>query len=182
MKKICTKCKQEKPLTEFRKRLNTKGVNVGTSYCKPCAKISGEEWAKKNPEKVKLSIKKAKAKKSEYYKKQNKDWAIANRERVRRREKQRYYDNIDRYRAQARKDSRKRYYGGKDGLYHVYLLPEEHYCGQTDNPRWRKYQHASNGKITDGFEIVMSFKTRKDAVKLEGCFHDLGWLGKNANY
>ncbi len=44
--KKCTSCKQEKPLTEFYDRLNTRGENVLTSRCKSCIKERTKSWRK----------------------------------------------------------------------------------------------------------------------------------------
>jgi len=146
MKKICTKCKQEKPLTEFGKRLNVKGTNIGTSYCKVCNSKNATKWSYNNLER---------------FKKHQEKWKSKPTTRVKRNEYQ-----------------HKRMQLYKDGKFYVYLLPEEYYCGQTDNPYFRKQYHKHAAKRhVDDFEVVMSFDTREDALKLEACFHKLGWLG-----
>lgn len=54
--KICTKCKEEKLITEFYVQ---KGGRFGVrSQCKPCNSKNAMEWQLKHPEKVKESIKK----------------------------------------------------------------------------------------------------------------------------
>ncbi len=76
----------------------------------------------------------------------------------------------------------KNYYKNKkDGMYYVYVLPEEHYCGQTDCLYFRKANHKSDGRYVEDMETVMRFKTRKDAKQLEKAFHKLGWYGEYAN-
>jgi len=48
--KYCTRCKIEKPLTEFNKQA---GLKDGLTYkCKPCASACAKEWANKNREYV----------------------------------------------------------------------------------------------------------------------------------
>ena len=66
----------------------------------------------------------------------------------------------------------------KDGLYYVYLLWEEFYCGQTDCPNTRVYGHNQDGRYSKDQDIVMSFRTRKEAKLMEAHFHALGWYGK----
>lgn len=65
----------------------------------------------------------------------------------------------------------------------VYLLPEEHYAGYTKNPIRRIREHGNKplNRITDGAEIVMNFKTEKEATDYEAIFHSLGWYGKHEN-
>jgi len=67
----------------------------------------------------------------------------------------------------------------KDGKYRVYLLPEEHYCGQTEMVEYRIGQHTYSNKITEGMEIFGSYNTRKEAKLVEAQFHALGWYGRN---
>jgi len=53
MFKICSKCKQEKSITEFCKNKNSKDkLNL---WCKSCAKASTSKWISDNPEKSKAS-------------------------------------------------------------------------------------------------------------------------------
>tara|TARA_R110000803_G_C11773327_1_gene295579 strand:+ start:66 stop:533 length:468 start_codon:yes stop_codon:yes gene_type:complete len=74
----------------------------------------------------------------------------------------------------------KNYYRAKkDGMYYVYLLIEEHYCGQTDSLYYRKASHKSEGRYVEDMEAVISFKTRREAKQLEKAFHKLGWYGEN---
>ena len=130
MKKVCTKCKEEKDTSLFGKDSSRKD-NL-KFWCKACCRTAGKKW---------------------------------------------HYNNHTYVKKYERIRANKAYHQMKDGLYHVYILPEEHYCGQTDNPNWRKNQHTSNGKITNGFEVIMSFKTRQQALDLESSFHKMGWLG-----
>lgn len=48
--KKCTKCKVDKPLTEFSKHKHTKdGLNC---HCKVCIKIAAKQWSKNNKDKA----------------------------------------------------------------------------------------------------------------------------------
>lgn len=44
--KVCTKCKIEKPLSDFYERFDFNGENVGTSRCKACVKERTKSWRK----------------------------------------------------------------------------------------------------------------------------------------
>ena len=76
------------------------------------------------------------------------------------------------------KAAKLRYENKKAGKYYVYLLPEEHYCGQTKNLTWRKSHHKCNNRHIQDIDVVMSFDTRKEAKLMEAHFHALGWYGK----
>ena len=143
MKKVCSKCKEEKPLELFYKRLLKDGTDVRSSRCKECNAANNRALYKANPIPIRERCQKY------------------NRRRFK------YFNSM----------SLQRYQNAKDGKYHVYLIPEEHYCGQTENPEYRFNSHRHLGKILSGSEIVMSFDNRRDALRLERCFHKLGWLG-----
>lgn len=158
--KQCTKCKEVKPLSKFNKRLNTTGINVGTSYCNLCIRIRAKKWVVENPERRQATRKANYEKNKEHIKKVNKQFQL---------------DNSELY-----KKTRRLYWAKRnDGLIHVYFLPEEHYCGVTNNMFRREKEHRSTYKrITVGMETVMSFKNRKEAELMEAHFHALGWYGK----
>jgi hypothetical protein len=79
-----------------------------------------------------------------------------------------------------RKLNAKRFRASKeDGRYHVYLLPEDHYCGQTKNIYFRMLHHKHVGNHTLDVDVVMSFDTEKQARCYEAMFHDLGWYGRD---
>lgn len=88
--------------------------------------------------------------KSEYYKK--------NRDRLRKRDNERY---------------RLR----KDAYYSVYYLPEEHYIGSTCYIRKRLNEHARRGKIIDGWVVIAWFEREVDAYWFEILFHQRGYNG-----
>ena len=60
--KRCNRCKQEKPLELYNKRLNVKGINVGTSNCKECVHEVSRAWKKAHPERTKEHHTKSKLK------------------------------------------------------------------------------------------------------------------------
>lgn len=75
--------------------------------------------------------------------------------------------------AQARK---------KDGFHHVYYLPEEHYVGVTCNVINRMAMHrrprrGKRGLITEGYQILSSFKRAVDAHWFEVMLHQRGYVG-----
>jgi len=117
-------------------------------YCKECRKSWGKKYKEENLELVR------------------KQESIANRKAyIKHKSKRTVYN--------------KNYFKNKkDGLYHVYLLWEEFYCGQTESPTIRLYGHKNIGKYTKDYDKVMSFKTRKEAKLMEAHFHALGWYGK----
>tara|TARA_R110000744_G_C18935989_1_gene513741 strand:+ start:124 stop:516 length:393 start_codon:yes stop_codon:yes gene_type:complete len=72
----------------------------------------------------------------------------------------------------------------KDNFYTLYYLPEEHYIGVTCRPEMRMKQHRGEfSRITEGYEVVSTFNTKKEALDVERFMHDyLGYNGKNLNY
>ena len=72
----------------------------------------------------------------------------------------------------------------KDDFYTLYYLPEEHYIGVTCRPRIRLKKHRiESNRITEGHEVVATFETKKEALRVERFMHDcLGYNGKNLNY
>jgi hypothetical protein len=52
--KVCTKCKEEKPVTDFYKRSDVK-VGVA-SICKKCDNTRSKEWKDNNKEKTKMYL------------------------------------------------------------------------------------------------------------------------------
>ena len=77
-----------------------------------------------------------------------------------------YLDHQRRYRASF-----------KDGYYSVYYLPEEHYVGMTNNVKSRMDYHKSNGKITEGLEIIAKFERAVDAHLFETMLHQRDYNG-----
>ena len=79
--KVCFKCKEKKPFTEFWK--DKKMVGGYFSYCIPCGKETGRVWKKANPDKLKASDKAYKTKHKEKHAKKQRGYAKRNPNKVR---------------------------------------------------------------------------------------------------
>lgn len=79
--KVCTKCKEEKELTEFGKDKNRKdGLTI---YCKPCKNAKNTIFRKENSEKVRIGIAKHRKQNSEKIKISNAKYREENRIKIR---------------------------------------------------------------------------------------------------
>lgn len=68
----------------------------------------------------------------------------------------------------------------KDGLHHVYYLPEENWVGTTNYLPTRMINHRVNhGRNTDNFQILASFTDRGKALRFESLLHDSGFNGRH---
>jgi hypothetical protein len=83
MNKKCTKCKVEKPLTEFYKRPD-RGPNAVRSKCKKCSNKSVSSWKNKNPEKTKATAKKCQKRTMPHILRYQAEYRKKNRDRVNR--------------------------------------------------------------------------------------------------
>jgi hypothetical protein len=79
--KKCTKCGEQKPLSEFNKNKSKKD-GLGTE-CKPCAKQNLKKWLSQNPEKQKANKRKWYKNNWEKARKQSKNWRQNNPDRYR---------------------------------------------------------------------------------------------------
>jgi len=61
--------------------------------------------------------------------------------------------------------------------YSVYYMPEEHYVGLSKNVYSRINKHRCLGKITTGYEVLMSFENPIEAHMLETTLHLMGYNG-----
>ena len=78
--KVCTKCGEEKPLTEFyRDRQKSDGLS---SSCKICAQAKKKEYYEANQEKVKASVAAYREANQEKVKAKNAAYREANKEKV----------------------------------------------------------------------------------------------------
>ena len=79
---------------------------------------------------------------------------------------------------------RKGYYESKkDDFYTLYYLPEEHYVGVSNRPKFRMYSHKNNGKHVLDYEVVATFKTKREALDAERYMQEsLGYLGSGIQY
>jgi predicted GIY-YIG superfamily endonuclease len=111
-------------------------------------------------------------KRREYMRAYNK----ANRVRIAATHKAYYEANKDKVDAKS-KEYASQY---KDDFYTLYYLKEEHYIGITNQPKIRMYTHKSNGKYVLDYEVVSTFKTKREALDAESIFHDiLKYRGSN---
>ena len=63
----------------------------------------------------------------------------------------------------------------------LYYLPEHHYIGITNQPRTRIRGHRAKGRITEDFEVVAIFETKREALDAEFYLHNIGYFGKHKN-
>lgn len=69
-----------------------------------------------------------------------------------------------------------------DGIYTVYYLPEEHYCGYTKSYDRRLQKHKSEGKDISKAKVLFASKDWNTAVHHEAMFQSyLGIEGLNTN-
>jgi len=64
--------------------------------------------------------------------------------------------------------------------YLVYYLPEENYCGITNNPPRRMSRHKFVGNDTNNWRVLATAKTREEALITENKYHKE--LGMNGGY
>ena len=96
--KICSKCKQEKPVNQFYRDNNRPdGLNY---WCIDCWKEKGKRYRQNNSEKIKANYQAHKKQKSEY----NKFYRLMNRERLNQKSKEYYRNNKERIREYKRKN------------------------------------------------------------------------------
>ena len=89
-----------------------------------------------------------------------KNWYLANKKEIAARDKARY---------EAK----------KDGLYTIYLLPEENYVGMTSHLHSRLINHKKSGRDISDVEILGKYKTKKMARYVEAMYHDEGYNGRH---
>jgi len=89
--KVCTKCEEEKKLTDFNKMSKVKcGVR---SYCRECQKIESKKYRLENKEKIKDYNTKWNEENQEYYKKYFEEYYIINYEKEKERKLKWFRDN-----------------------------------------------------------------------------------------
>ena len=73
---------------------------------------------------------------------------------------------------------KKYWQGTKDGLYYVYLLPEENYVGITSHVKRRMTAHKDVHKRNiKGMRVLYSTTNRQEGFELESFLHTLGYKG-----
>jgi len=77
------------------------------------------------------------------------------------------------------KQYKKKYYKEcKSHGFFVYLLPKEHYVGQTENIKYRIWDHKSkHNRDTTDYKILHKCTTREEAMRLERSYHEKGYKG-----
>lgn len=149
--KKCTKCKIEKELSEFNKDKSRKdGLQP---RCKSCVKQYNKQYYNQN---------------ADYFKR----YKLENSDSIREHYKQYCLENPDKI--------IQKYHSKKDGLYHVYYLPDHNYVGTTDCITYRIRKHRSGGRNTDNYQILASFEDRAKALRFESLLHDSGFEGKHS--
>ena len=74
------------------------------------------------------------------------------------------------------------YERSKDGMHHVYLLPEENYVGKTQSIQFRMSRHKNHYKRNiNGMRVLASLPTKELALELEALLHDLGYEGRSSS-
>lgn len=117
-------------------------------------------YRKANKEKMALREKLWRKSNKEKVAKYQKEYRIANKESVRKTEKI-YRQSL------------------KDGFYTLYYLPEHHYIGITNQPKKRLINHRATGRLTEGYEVVATFDTKREALDAETYMHSIGYVGGN---
>ena len=99
--RVCRKCGQEKPLSEF---VKDKTCALGYSHtCKQCNAERNRKWRAANPEKVLECKRKQYAANPEKVREYNRKWCAANPEKIREYKRKRYAANPEKVREYNRK-------------------------------------------------------------------------------
>ena len=163
--KTCKTCKVTKDLSEFYKCRNSYH-----SKCKECCKEFQSNYYQNNKEKHKEYKQNNKEKIDE----NNRKWYQSNKEKLAEYGKK-YYENN---REKVLEQTKKYYESFKLDHYIVYYLPEENYCGVTQNPTSRMLRHKSRGNNPTGWRVLATTKTKQEALIIESKYHtELGMHG-----
>ena len=101
----------------------------------------------------------------------------ANREAVKEKRAQYYKDNKEAFQERARSFKS----NAVEDFHTLYYLPEHHYAGVTNQPKLRMLNHRAAGKVTTGWEVVATFKAKREALDAEYELHKIGYYGKHIN-
>ena len=92
-----------------------------------------------------------------------KAWRAKNKEKLKAQNKRSY--------ARMKANGNTRHQRAKLDHYVVYYLPEEHYCGHTNNVSYRIADHKNkHGRDITGWKILYTTKTKKEAIYYEALF------------
>ena len=102
-----------------------------------------------------------------------KAYALANKEAISANKKRYYEANKEKIKAY-----RKEYYESLiNDFYTMYYIPQHHYIGITNQPITRLRNHSTEGRITTDWEVVSTFKTKREALDAEKYMHSIGYCG-----
>lgn len=99
--KICTKCGEEKPLSQFNK--DKHHFDGFTSSCKKCRSEYAKEYHKQNAEKRIASYRAWASNNKEYVKSKTREYYEAHIDQIKEYDRKRYSENIDKHRENSRK-------------------------------------------------------------------------------
>lgn len=183
--KECIKCKELKEFNQFHKSKNYK--DGFRSICKFCRKQYdqqnteniaeyGRQYREKNADKI--------ADRKEIYRRNNANKISEYRKGYRKNNAEKiaeYNKEYNKKNAEVISEYRKnRHYSEKDGLHHVYYLPDHNYVGTTDHISNRMRVHRiRHNRNTDNYQILASFQDRDKALRFESILHDSGFGGKH---
>lgn len=170
--KKCTKCLIEKDLSEFSKKKSTKDGFRGS--CKSCAK----KYYKDNFDRIAEQQRKYYSENYSKKRDQQKNYYIQNSEKIKEIKREQYKDNSEVHKKRTKQQRESL----KDGLHHVYYLPDHNYVGATNFLYHRMCQHRyQHGRNTDNYQILASFEDRSKALRFESLMHDSGFEGRHAS-
>ena len=113
-----------------------------------------------------------------------KAYALANKEAISANKKRYYEANKEKIKAYREvnkekiKAYRKEYYESLiNDFYTMYYIPQHHYIGITNQPITRLRNHSTVGRITTDWEVVSTFKTKREALDAEKYMHSIGYCG-----
>ena len=66
-----------------------------------------------------------------------------------------------------------------NSFYTLYYLPEEHYVGMSQQPKIRLQNHKSAGKHVLDYEVIGTFKNKRECLTAEHYMHSIGYNGTN---
>jgi len=71
----------------------------------------------------------------------------------------------------------------KSDKYTLYLLPNENYVGVTNQLELRIRNHKKDyNRNTDGYQVINTFNTKREALFAERLLHADGYSGRNSTY
>jgi len=113
----------------------------------------------------------------------SKAWRLANKEKAADYQREYIAKNAEKVYEKQSKYGKKYRESRKDGVFSVYLLPEENYVGMTTCFHRRLINHKNTqNRNTEGAYILSKHETKREAVEVEASYHAKGYLGRNPNF